>query len=81
MTKAGCVAQAATITKAQGFATFGAMHRVVIRDGYMTHASRYTLAQWRKLERAFHTAQMFRWASEAKGEQRKFWTECATARL
>ncbi len=81
MTKAELLKTAGHVVRAYGFRSFADLYTLVIHRGYRAEDGRSVL-QFRALERAFHTAQMLRWAAdETDKDARAYWVHVAAKRL
>lgn len=80
MTKAECLRASHALVTAHGFRNFAELYRLVIHRGYRAEDGR-SLFAFRRLERAFHTAQMLRWAAEDRGEARAYWISVCAKRI
>lgn len=80
MTKADCLKASAAVIRAHGFRSFADMHALIIGRGWREADGRSVFA-FRRIERAFHTAQMLRWAADERGDARVYWTGVAAKRL
>lgn len=84
MNKAQCLKASNGVVRATPCRTFDDLHTMVISKGYtgaLLAGRQWSLTQWRHIESAFHTAQMFRYAAEAKGADRSYWLAMAGKRL
>jgi len=80
MTKSECLKASAAVVRGAGFRSFAELYELVIWRGYRAEDGR-SLFHWRKIERAFHTAQMLRWAADERGQARAYWVGVAVKRL
>ncbi len=80
LTRETCERQMRILHLTHGFHSLGDMLDIVINKGFCGQSATTSRDAWAKLERDFHTAQMWLWASLSDGQERAKWTACAKAR-